>query len=332
MRRVGELRHPPTPAQPEATGLVSPCELCLNIAEAQVVHEDGVIVSASPGVKGLLGYEPEDVIGTSIYELGSPEMRELMRERITAGWEGTYECPVRKKGGEYVELEVTVAERIVSGRRLRIVAARDVTEKKEAERRLQEALDSLEQQVRERTSELEGKNNRLEQEVQRRRLAERALEAANQRLDAERSALQDKNVALNELLSHIDTGKKQLAEEIRANVDRIALPILGMLEDHGGAEHRHLVGLLRNCLLEMTSPFVHALESLHAVLSPREIEVCNMIRSGFSTKDIAAMLRVSPQTVFTQRKQIRRKLKLSGEDTNLMSYLRSLDRGPLSQT
>jgi len=49
-----------------------------------------------------------------------------------------------------------------------------------------------------------------------------------------------------------------------------------------------------------------------------------MIRKGMSTKEMADILNISPNTVFNQRRSIRRKLKLADSDTNLTTFLRSL--------
>ena len=46
-----------------------------------------------------------------------------------------------------------------------------------------------------------------------------------------------------------------------------------------------------------------------------------MIQSGATSKDIADGMAISIETVQTHRKNIRRKLGLSGKDVNLYAYL-----------
>lgn len=87
---------------------------------------------------------------------------------------------------------------------------------------------------------------------------------------------------------------------------------------------REYADLLKQALTDVTSDFTHTLESRFQSLSPREIEVCNLIRSGYSTKQIAGTLKTSLDTVKNQRKAIRRKLGISKTDANLESLLRSL--------
>ena len=62
-------------------------------------------------------------------------------------------------------------------------------------------------------------------------------------------------------------------------------------------------------------------------LSPREVEVCGLIASGQATKDIARTLGITTASIAVHRRNIRRKLGLTGKGTNLASYL-SLHQKP----
>jgi len=66
------------------------------------------------------------------------------------------------------------------------------------------------------------------------------------------------------------------------------------------------------------------LENRVRVLSPREGEICNMIRNGMSSKEIAGALDISLHTVLKQRQRIRKKLGISNDQANLASYLRTV--------
>jgi DNA-binding CsgD family transcriptional regulator len=57
-------------------------------------------------------------------------------------------------------------------------------------------------------------------------------------------------------------------------------------------------------------------------LSPAELRVAMMIKKGFSSEEIARLLHVSPHTVKTHRKNIRKKLNIHNSNINLASYLR----------
>ncbi|HXX53077.1 MAG TPA: helix-turn-helix transcriptional regulator, partial [Thermodesulfovibrionales bacterium] len=57
------------------------------------------------------------------------------------------------------------------------------------------------------------------------------------------------------------------------------------------------------------------------MLTPKEIEVCALIRIGLSNKEIASRLFLSVETVEKHRKNIRRKLGLVGKGINLQTHL-----------
>jgi len=58
-------------------------------------------------------------------------------------------------------------------------------------------------------------------------------------------------------------------------------------------------------------------------LSPREIEICSMIKGGSSSKEIADLLHITLKTIERHRFNIRKKLKIA-HDINLTSYLQSV--------
>ncbi|MCB0638201.1 MAG: response regulator transcription factor [Lewinella sp.] len=53
-------------------------------------------------------------------------------------------------------------------------------------------------------------------------------------------------------------------------------------------------------------------------LSPREIEIVQLIAKGFIAKEIADLLNLSPHTVYTHRKNVMKKLQLSSSSELLM--------------
>jgi PAS domain S-box-containing protein len=179
----------------------------------------------------------------------------------------------------------------------------DLTEQKAAEKVLQKSRDELERRVIERTEE---------------------LAQANEQLNAERETLQQKNIALKELLAQVDENRKIVAAQLQSNVERIVLPIIEHLEESLDQRSAYYLSLLKRSLLDVVSPFMSRLETQSRRLTPRELEICNLIRHGFSSKEIAVMRNSSVLTVLSQRKIIRRKLGLAEKKVNLTTYLMSL--------
>ena len=57
-------------------------------------------------------------------------------------------------------------------------------------------------------------------------------------------------------------------------------------------------------------------------LSAMELRVAMMIKNGFTSEEIARLLHISPHTVKTHRRSIRKKLNIKNADINLASYLK----------
>lgn len=150
------------------------------------------------------------------------------------------------------------------------------------------------------------------------------LKAANDRLDAERTALHEKNVVLKGVLNEIEEEKHRIKAQIRKNIEKVILPSLRRLSDRIDADSRRYVDLLEKDLMDVASPFLDDLESRLVNLSPRETEICNMVKRGCSTKEIADNFSVSVQTINKQRYRIRRKLGLNKADINLRTFLDSI--------
>ncbi len=151
---------------------------------------------------------------------------------------------------------------------------------------------------------------------------EENLQFAKQTVEVERKALEAKNIALKEVLGQIEQEKRQMADNIQRNVDRIVLPLVQSLKDRADPLDTKRIGLIESQLVDITDPFVSSIENRFSKLAPREIQICNLIRQGLSSKEIAQLLHTSAGTVEQQRKKIRKKLGLSSTGANLASFLR----------
>ena len=101
------------------------------------------------------------------------------------------------------------------------------------------------------------------------------------------------------------------------------MPILFALSLELPQAQRKYIEMLRANLEEITSPFINHLPDTSLSLTPTEINICNMIRSGLQTKEIAKIRGVSPATISRHREHIRRKLKIARSSTNLTTFLQS---------
>jgi len=159
-------------------------------------------------------------------------------------------------------------------------------------------------------------------------LAERISNAvkrirAEEELGIEKIALENKNIALKEVLKKVHEEKIEIATRVQANVDKIIMPIFSILEKNANYNDASVLKLLKKNLEEVTSPFTNAISKEFVSLSPVEIQICNYIKNGFSTKDIAQLRGIAVATVSRHREHIREKLNLKNKNINLVTYLNS---------
>jgi len=159
--------------------------------------------------------------------------------------------------------------------------------------------------------------------VNRREMAVHLI-SVNKELESEKGALKNKNTALKELLYQQENLKKSLAREIQANIDKIAVPVIEAIKKKVDRTGKEQIELLQDCLSDITSPFINRLELSYSKLTRRELEICNMIKNGLTSKEIARNLNTSVYTVNNQRRNIRNKLDIANKDINLTTYLQSI--------
>ena len=153
--------------------------------------------------------------------------------------------------------------------------------------------------------------------------ADLQLQETNQQLTLEREALQESNTALRIVLARIELEKQEIHQDVATNVEKILMPILHALALQLAPDQTKYVDMLRTNLEELTSPFVSQLSVSYRSMTPTEIAICNMIRNGMRTKEIADMRGVSAATIHRHRENIRRKLKITNQDANLATLLQS---------
>ncbi len=153
--------------------------------------------------------------------------------------------------------------------------------------------------------------------------AEQKLQETNKQLMVEREALREANAALKAVLSRIEEEKLKIRKDIQANVEKVLMPVIYALLTEVPPAQKRYVELLRDNLTEIASPFIQQLTSKHHALTPTEISICNMIRTGLRSKEIAETRGISTATVSRHRERIRRKLGLANSDANLTTYLQT---------
>ncbi len=108
------------------------------------IHDQGILLDVNAGLERMFGYAPGELIGQHLLCLVADESREMVINNMRMGASGPYEAVGRRKDGSTFSGEVVVKAIWYQGREVRIVAGRDITERKRAE----EALARREQELR----------------------------------------------------------------------------------------------------------------------------------------------------------------------------------------
>jgi len=106
------------------------------------------------------------------------------------------------------------------------------------------------------------------------------------------------------------------------NVEKIIFPVLDKMKVNN--DNVEYINLIQTLVENLTSSYGKEITKVNFNLTPREIEICNLIKEGLTNKEIANLLNISNRTIENHRKHIRRKLNIKNKNVNLTSYLKKL--------
>ena len=262
----------------------------------------GEYVYANQRAAEITGYGVFELLRTTIQDLVHPDDFGKIEETYRHIFEGKefqrqFETTIIRKDGNEVPIEITSAGSIWYGQPAAIVIFRDIAERVRAKKALQKAHHELELRVKERTKDLELKTKSLE----------------------------EMNTAMKVLLKKREEDKIEIEDNVLTNVKELVLPFVDKFrETQLDREQKTFLSIIESNLNEIISPFVRRLSLEYLNLTPTEIQIANMTKHGNTSKKIAKIMNISPRTVDTHKKNIRRKIGLEGKRANLRSYLLSL--------
>lgn len=159
-------------------------------------------------------------------------------------------------------------------------------------------------------------------DISERKQNEEILKQREEELSVKSRNLEEVNTALKVLLKQREEDRKEIEENVLANVNASILPYLEKLKDGPLTHHQKTyLDILRMQIQEITSPFRSRLSRTMFDLTPQETQVADLVKHGNTTKEIAGALGISIKTVDFHRDNIRRKLGIKNCPTNLRSFL-----------
>ncbi|MHC4946583.1 MAG: response regulator [Planctomycetota bacterium] len=149
-------------------------------------------------------------------------------------------------------------------------------------------------------------------------------EHLEKKLNKRAAELEQKNIALQELMDRIEEERSKLGANVSSSIEKMILPLMQTLKQGLPDKKKEIARQVEHSLEEIASPFMERLSKELARLTPTEIRICNLIRRRLLNKEIAEMLNLSIDTIKTHRRNIRRKLGVTNKKVNLASYLLTL--------
>lgn len=152
---------------------------------------------------------------------------------------------------------------------------------------------------------------------------------AEARVAEKDKALQDKRIAMRELLGQVQRSQDAVREAVLHNIEETIRPVLRRMKSPAqlrqlSSECREAFEHIERTLDAICDDFLRDIQKTDGGLTPMETRVCHLARAGYAVKEIAEMLTLSPPTVKSHIRSIRRKLNIADTRISLGSYLRTL--------
>jgi len=116
----------------------------------------------------------------------------------------------------------------------------------------------------------------------------------------------------DELLNSIKLKLQQHSD--RVGINSVLKIIDENIDKNGGWD------LFQDAFNNIDRDFLKKMKELHPMLTPNDLKLCVYLRLNLSSKEIAPMLNISPQSVEIKRFRLRKKMDLDHEE-NLTDYI-----------
>jgi len=152
---------------------------------------------------------------------------------------------------------------------------------------------------------------------------EETLLKTQEALQSHARKLETMNTALNVLVEYRSQEKETFEKALIKTFEKLVFPhFIGLNQPKTQEELTAPLSILdrtiKEILLKGDSPAV----SFYSQLTPMESQVAFMVKNGKTSKEIAAILRISERTIYFHRENIRKKMGLAAR-SNLKTHLQS---------
>ncbi len=247
----------------------------------------GHIIFTNPADARLHGYAVEELIGQHACIFGTPgQHREMTTAELQRAENWQRESVNLRKDGSRFPVELVSTRVIDAAGQLigMITVCKDITERKQAEERL-------------------------------RRAHEEALAYKNKELSTFALNLAEKNELLKSILVEVKAfaNHRTTKTELKAFVARLSKQ----------TNAANVWQEFEKQFNQLHDDFLRRLSQRFSDLTPRQLQICALLKINLSSKEIAGILYIADRSVDIQRHRIRQKLGLEA-DQNLTAFLQTL--------
>ncbi|MBD3402966.1 PAS domain S-box protein, partial [candidate division GN15 bacterium] len=252
------------------------------------VDADNRFTFVSPTYCDIFGMTEDELLGSSFWPLVHPDHHEATRRAMEGLSKPPYECYIEqlaktRHGWRWFAWADKAVLNDDNELTGIVAVGRDITERKEAEELLRRTTQALEQ---------------------------------------ERAELTEKNITLKQVLQHIEDERRDYRVETCRAIEEAVSPVLRELREILDRKNQHRVDALHETIKSLLASDIDVHKTRLARLTTREQEVCELIKSGLSSKEISDRLNLSLLTVHKHRERIRKKLEITSKEIDLSTYLK----------
>ena len=190
---------------------------------------------------------------------------------------------------------------------------------------LKKYREELEVIVTDRTNELTETNRRLVQEVEQKEFMKKAIELNEKELKERALKLEETNITMSVLMKKMETERKEIEENVMFKIRELIFPYIDKLRNSRlTSQQKNSLDLIKSNLKDVLSPITHMYSTKYLKLTPKELQIAELVKEGKSSKDIGDVLGISKRTVEFHRDSIRKKIGLKERKINLRTYLMTM--------
>lgn len=263
------------------------------------LQQDGKFLYINDQLALYAGYSRNDILGRDFIDFVHPDDREMVVSRAIARCRGEnvpsrYDMRVIHRDGSTVWVRLLAAAVTYQGRPAVAGNFMDITGRVIEMQKLEDVTLSLSEKLTEKEMEL----------------AKRAQE------------LTAVNKALQQIAAQSRSDVIHFKNRVMGNVDELVMPLISRLKDGPLNDDQTVsINVLESNLTQIMDSFVARMGSRERNLSPKEMEVANLVRQGHSSKEIASILQTTRRAVEFHRDNIRKKLGIKKSRKNLRGFL-----------